>query len=45
MTELKIFDTAELEDRPAHKAFDGAKEQINACFATVHVRGSCQGDS
>jgi hypothetical protein len=43
VSELKIFDMAESEEHPAHKALDEAKEHINACFAAFHVRGSCGG--
>lgn len=43
VTELKIFDMAEFEDHPAHKALDEAKADINACFAAFHVRGSRRG--
>lgn len=38
VTELKIFDTTDLEDHPAYQALVEAKDQIKACYTTFGVR-------
>jgi hypothetical protein len=40
VTELKIFDTFNLEDHPAYKALSVAQDHIKACFAAFGVRFS-----
>jgi hypothetical protein len=38
VTELKIFDTFNLEDHPAYKALSVAQASLEACFAAFGVR-------
>jgi len=39
VTELKIFDTFNLEDHPAYKALSVAQDHIKACFAAFGLEG------